>query len=197
MKHILSVLFLLFTAALMVGCDYERYQLVVGDYTLEGIAISDWRDVSRAGSFIRIKPGGRFAVRVDYQTQYLTQFDNQTQYLAQFDMAVLSGTGANFYTRVVTHQFEPTDGIAFHYAIDGCSVRTEDGRRIPLEFNADTEEETIKILSKADQVEFSVGCDKLYEGLSSLEGTEYIIIEALPDSELEIRAINYFDIDEL
>lgn len=169
------------------GCDYEKYQLVVGDYALEGIAISDWRDVETTNSYIRIKPGGRFAIRVE----------DQTQFLAQFDMAILSGTGANFYTRTVTHRFDPSNGIAFHYAVDGCSVRTEEGKTIPLEFNADTKEETIKVLSEADQVEFSVGCERVYEGLSILEGTEYIIIEALPDSELELRAINYFDIDEL
>ncbi len=170
-----------------VGCAYERYDIVVGQYALEGIAISDWRDVRAEGDYVRIRPGGRFAVRVD----------EQTQYLAQFDVAILSGTGANFYTRAVSHRFDSSDGIAFHYAVDGCSVRTEDGRTIPLEFNADTEEETVKILSEADQVEFSVGCERIYEGSSRLEGTEYIIIEALPDTELELRAINYFDIDEL
>ena len=169
------------------GCDYERYQIVVGQYALDGITISNWRDVQTVGDYIRIKPGGRFAIRVE----------DQTQYLAQFDMAILSGTGANFYTRAVTHQFDPSDGIAFHYAVDGCNVRTEEGTIIPLEFNADTEEETIKVLSEADQVEFSVGCNRIYEGGSRLEGTEYIIIEALPDSELELRAINYFDIDEI
>ncbi|MCB0711559.1 MAG: hypothetical protein KDD67_04425 [Ignavibacteriae bacterium] len=183
----LSMPLLAILVLFLSGCDYERYQLVVGQYALEGIALDNWRDVKANGSYIRIKPGGKFAVRVD----------DQTQYLAQFDMAILSGTGANFYTRVVTDKFDSSDGIAFRYAVDGCSVRREDGTTIPLEFNADTEEQTIKVLSEADQVEFSVGCDRIYEGQSQLEGTEYIIIEALPDSELELRAINYFDIDEL
>jgi hypothetical protein len=68
---------------------------------------------------------------------------------------------------------------------------------IPLEYNADVKEETIKILSESELVEFSVGCDRLYQGITDLPGTEYIVIEALPDTELELRAINYYDMDEL
>lgn len=169
------------------GCAYERYSIVIGDYQVDGIALDNWRNVQRNGDFIRIKPGGRLALRTE----------DYTQFLVQFDMAILAGTGANFYLRTVSHEFDPSSGILFRYAVDGCAVRTEEGDTIPLEFNADSEEQAIKILSEADRLEFSVGCDPIYDGHSNLEGTEYIIIEAMPDSEIELRAINYFDIEEI
>lgn len=172
---------------LLSGCAYERYAIVIGDYQVEGIAMGDWHNVRRRGDFIRIKPGGRLALRTE----------DYTQFLVQLDMAILAGSGANFYMRAVAHEFDTSRGVMFHYAVDGCSVRTEQGRTIPLEYNADTEEQAIKLLSEADQIEFSVGCDRLYEGISLLEGTEYIIIETLPDSEVEIRAMNYFDIEDI
>lgn len=181
------VLIILLPLMLFTGCDYERYTIIVGDYDVEGTAISNWRDVQAVGDFIRIKPGGRFAIK---SAEY-------TQFLAQFDVRILSGTGANFYMRTVSHKFDPARGIMFRYAVDGCTVRTEDGRTIQLEYNADTEEETVKMLCEAEQVEFSIGCDRVYEGSSNLEATEYVIVEALPDSEIELRAINYFDIDEI
>lgn len=174
-------------AVVCCGCAYERYTIAVGDYEVEGIALDDWRNVQRSGDFIRILPGGRLALRTE----------DYTQFLVQFDMAILQGTGANIYLRTVSHQFDPSKGILFHYAVDGCSVRTEAGRTVPLEFNADTEEQAIRMLSEADRIEISVGCERIYEGSSTLEGTEYIIIEALPDSEIELRAINYFDIEDI
>ena len=169
------------------GCAYERYDIVVGDYMLEGIALGDWRGVRKVGETIRLAPGARFAIKVD----------DQTQYLAQFNVAILSGTGATFYSRVVSHDFDPADGVAFRYAVDGCTVRTEDGTVIPLEYNADIAEQTVKVLVEAHQMEFWIGCDKVFESPAALDATEYIIIETLPDTELEIQAINYFDIDEL
>lgn len=181
----LSTLSLLLSV--VCGCAYERYGIVVGDYEVEGIALDNWRNVQRNGDFIRIKPGGRLALRTE----------DYTQFLVQYDMAILSGSGANFYLRTVAHQFDTTKGIRFHYAVDGCTLRTEQGKTIPLEFNADTEEQAIRLLSEADQIEISVGCDRIYDGPSHLEGTEYIIVEALPDSEIEFRAINYFDIEEI
>lgn len=171
----------------LAGCDYEHYTIVVGDYQIEGIALSDWRDVERNGDFLRIHPGGRFAIRSE----------DYTQFLAQFDLEILSGTGVDFYLRTVSHKFDPDNGIRIRYGREGCEVRTENGTVIPLEYVAENEEESIKLLTEADLIEYSVGCNLLYEGTSRLEGTEYVIIEALPDTEVELRAINYFDIDEI
>jgi len=172
---------------LLNGCDYERYTIIVGDYQLEGIALSDWRDVEKNGDFLRIRPGGRLAIRSE----------DYTQFLAQFDVQILSGTGIDFYLRTVAHDFDSDNGIRFRYSREGCEVRTEQGKTIPLEYVAENEEETVKLLTEADHIEYSVGCQLLYEGASRLEGTEYVILETLPDTEVELRAINYFDIDEL
>ena len=170
-----------------MGCAYENYQIIVGSYQVDGIAISDWRDVKSDGETITIRPGGRFAIRVR----------DQTQFLFQLDIAIRQGTGANFYTRTVSHEFTPDRGERFHYAVDGCTYRTADGRVIPLEYNADTSTEIIKLLIEAEQTEISVGCDRIYQGRSPLEATEYLIIEALEDSEIEIVGVNVFDIDEV
>ena len=169
------------------GCAYENYRIIVGSYQVEGIALSDWRDVESNGETITIRPGGRFAIRVE----------DQTQFMFQLDVAIRRGTGANFTMRTVAHEFSPDRGEQFRYAVDGCTYRTADGTVIPLEYNADTSTEVIRLLIEADQTEVSVGCDRIYEGRSPLEATEYLIIEALEDSEIEIVGVNVFDIDEV
>lgn len=170
------------------GCEYETYEIVINRYQVEGIAISDWRDVETDGKKIMIHPGGRFAIRIEDQTQYLTQLD----------IVIRSGSGAHFYTRTVPHKFSTEKGEMFEYAVEGATFRQEDGRVIPLEFNADeATEEIIKLLIEADLTEVSVGCERLYQGRSSLEATEYIIIEAKDDAEIEIVGVNVYDIDEI
>ena len=182
---------LLTTAALLIGvagCEYETYEIVVDRYQVEGIAISDWRDVETDGRKIMIHPGGRFAIKVEDQTQYLTQLD----------VVIRSGSGAHFYTRTVPHDFSTERGEMFEYAVDGSTFRQENGRVVPLEFNADeATEEIIKLHIEADLTEVSVGCNRIYQGRSTLEATEYIIIEAKDDAEIEIVGVNVFDIDEI
>ncbi len=170
------------------GCEYETYEIMIDRYQVEGIAISDWRDVETDGRKIMIHPGGRFAIRIE----------EQTQYLMQLDVVVRSGSGAHFYTRTVPHMFSGEKGEMFEYAVDGSTFRQEDGRVVPLEFNADeATEEVVKILIEADLTEVSVGCERLYQGRSSLEATEYLIIEAKEDAEIEITGVNVYDIDEI
>lgn len=171
----------------LAGCAYENYRVVVGSYQIEGEALRDWRKVSTDRETITIAPGGIFAMKVA----------EQTQFLVQFEVAILEGTGANFYARTVSHEFSPERGERFHYAVDGCTYRTADGTVIPLEYNADTKREIIKILVEADQMEIWVGCDRIYEGRSDIEATEYVIIEALEDATIEIVGVNVFDIDEV
>ncbi len=179
----IAALLLLTTA----GCEYESYKIIVDDYQVEGIAISDWRKVESNGRSIKIHPGGRFAIKVEDQTQFLTQLD----------VVIRSGSGANFYMRTVPHEFSTDSGERFHYAVNGSHFRRADGTVIPLEYNAEPEEETIKLLVEADLVEVSAGCERLYQARTELEATEYIIIEALEDAEVEVVGVNVYDIDEV
>lgn len=181
------LLLLPLAALILSGCDYETHSILVDDYELVGTAISDWRDVSSTRGDITIHPGGRFAIKVT----------EQTQFLAQLRVEILEGSGATFYTRAVPNKFDPNDGIAFRYGVDGCSVREPDGTLRTIEHNAETDPEIIKVLVEADLTEYTVGCDLLYQGYSELEGTEYLIIESDPDTRLRISSVNYFDVDEL
>ncbi len=185
--RLIGGLVLFFFAFAAIGCDYETHRILVDDYELVGTAISDWRDVTSTRRSITIGPSGSFAIRVP----------EQTQYLAQFEAEITRGTGATFTTRAVPNEFDPSDGIAFHYGTQGCAVRDEEGKTIELEYAADTDKTIIKILVEADQTEFTVDCDRLYQGFGDLEATEYIIITADPDSEVRLTSVNYYDVDEI
>jgi hypothetical protein len=130
-----------------------------------------------------LKPGARFAIKAQ----------SMTQFLGQFDVAILGGEGMNVYMRTVPFGFDTTKGIAFRYAIDGCTVRDDQGRVRPLNFNAESEQQTLSFYNEADRVAISVGCKKLYEEGSPLPGTEYLIFETLPGSTVEIRSVGYFE----
>jgi hypothetical protein len=165
------------------GCIYERVDILVGNALYNGTILSHHSDVEATRAGLLLKPGARFAIKAE----------EMTQFVGQFDVAILGGEGMNVYMRTTPHEFDTTKGIAFRYAIDGCEIRDEAGRIRPLNFNAETEEQTLSFYNEADRVAVSVGCKKLFEDQSSLAGTEYLIFETLPGSTVEIRSVGYFE----
>jgi hypothetical protein len=165
------------------GCIYERVDILVGNSLYSGTILSHYSDVESTRSGLLLKPGARFAIKAE----------SMTQLLGQFDVVIVGGQGMNVYMRTAPYKFDTTRGVAFRYAVDGCTIRTETGVVKPLNFNAETEQQTLSFYNEADRVAVSVGCRKLYEDQSSLPGTEYLIFETLPGSTVEIRSVGYFD----
>ena len=167
------------------GCDYERIDILVKDDVYSGRILSDPESVEARRGGILMKPGARLAVRTPFVTEFL----------GQFDVAILEGEGMSAYLRTVPHGFDTSRGIAFRYSTSGCSVRREDGRTIPLRYNAESETQTVILYNEAARVRIAVGCNVLYEEPTGLPGTEFIILETLPGSTVELRAVNYHNTD--
>ncbi len=166
------------------GCDYERLDIFVGTNVYEGRILTDWRGVEVTRTGIILSPGAQLSISTP----------ETTQSQAQFEVAILEGDGMTAYLRTVSHDFVTSNGVAFRYATDGCTMRMEDGTLIPLEYNADTEQQIIRFHNEANQLAVSVGCNQIFDGTSRLENTEYVIFEALPGSTVEIRAVDFFDV---
>jgi len=181
MRRLLLIVAMTLSAA-SAGCVYERVDILVGNSLYNGTILSHYSDVQTSRSGIVLKPGARFAIRTV-----------GTQFLGQFDVAIIGGEGMNVYLRTVPNEFDTTKGIAFRYAVDGCSVRDTNGLVTPLNYNAEVEQQTLSFYNEADLLAISVGCKKLYENQTKLPGTEYLIFETLPGSTVEIRSVAYFD----
>lgn len=177
-----AVLLPLFAA----GCMYERIDIYTSGDIYSGEILSHYKDVEAGSGNIILKPGARFAILTAYGTQFL----------GQFDVAITGGQGMTAYLRTTPYQFVPSPGIAFRYAVDGCSVRREDGTTIPLNYNAETGTQTLSFYNEANLVSISAGCRPLYQAETPLPGTEYIIFETLPGSTVELRSVTYFDTDD-
>lgn len=170
-------------ALLLSGCVYERIDILVGQDTYNGTILSSYDAVEVTKTGILLKPGARLAIKTPYVTQVL----------AQMEVSILEGTGMNVYLRTVANRFDTTHGIAFRYAVDGCQVRLANGRVVPLYYNAETEKQVVSFYHEAALLTISAGCLRLYEGESELPATEYLILETLPGSTIEIRTINFHE----
>jgi len=176
---------MLLLAPLLGGCSRQSVEIFMGNFIYHGTILSSPDDIEVTSSAIILKPGARFAVRID----------NETQWIAEFDVKITSGTGLTAYLRTVPHGFDTTRGIAFRYAADGCSVRTADGT-IPISYNAETDLQTLSFYNEAQRLTISAGCRKLYQEESRLPGTEFVIFETLPNSTVELRSVAYFDTND-
>ena len=168
--------------ALTSGCAYERFNIIAGRDFYQGLVLSDYRDVDVGDRRILLKPGARISIETSQITQRV----------AQLDLDIVSGDGLVAYVRAVPHKFDTLDGIALRYSTSGCWVRTEDSLIVPIEYNADPGMQTLKVYTDGELVRFDAGCRMLYEQTTKLPATEYLIVEALPGSTVEIRAVKFF-----
>lgn len=181
MRQILVILLpLLFSA-----CIRERIDIFVGGDYYNGKILSDPSTVEVRGASIRLKPGARLAIKTALTTQWL----------GQYEMSIVEGTGMNAYVRTVSHTFDGESGLRFRWATDGCSVRSSDGRDIPLPVNAEVDRQVLSFYNEAGLMTISIGCNRIYEEKSQLPATEYVILETLPNSTVDITSIAYFNTD--
>lgn len=170
----------------LAGCDYDKFNIIVGRDFYVGTIMSSVDAVEAGDRRILLKPGARVAIR----TRLLTQS------VGQLDVNILSGDGLVAYVRTVPHGFDTTQGIAFRYSTSGCWVRNEQMEIIPVEYNADLGGQTVKLYSDGDLIRFDVGCRVLHEQTTALPGTEYVILETLPGSTVEISSMKFFLMDQ-
>ncbi len=180
-----GVLTALLLTAMLGGCDYERIDILTGHDMYQGTILTHYSTVKATKTGIVLQPGARFAVKTPWVTNEL----------GQFEVAILSGRGMNVYFRTVAHDFDTAAGICFRYAVDGCGLRMPGEEMKALPYNAETAQEFISINNEASLVRLKVGCTELFEGRTMLPGTEYVIFEALPESTVEIRSVNFFNTD--
>jgi hypothetical protein len=170
----------------LAGCDYDHFNVIVGRDFYVGTIMSHYDDVEVANKRILLKPGARVAIK----TRRLTQS------VAQFDLNILAGDGLVAFVRTVPHGFDTTQGIALRYSTSGCWVRNEQMEIVPIEYNADAGPQTVKITSDGELIRFDAGCRVLHEQTTTLPGTEYVILEALPGSTVEILSMKFFLMDQ-
>lgn len=170
---------------LMSGCAYEQLDIIAGQDVYQGTILTHYSTVKATRTGIVLQPGARFAIKTPYVTNEL----------GQFEVAILSGSGVNVYLRTVSYGFDTAQGIAFRYAVDGCSIRLPGQAPRTLPYNAEMGQEFLSFYNEASLMRVSAGCTKLFEGKVSLPCTEYVIFEALPESTVEIRSANFFNTD--
>jgi hypothetical protein len=173
-------------AAALAGCDYDHFNVIVGRDFYVGTIMSHYSDIEVGNKRILLKPGARVAIK----TRLLTQS------VAQFDLNILAGDGLVAFVRTVPFGFDTTQGIALRYSTSGCWVRNEQMEIVPIEYNADAGPQTVKLYSDGELIRFDVGCRTLHEQTTALPGTEYVILEALPGSTVEILSMKFFLLDE-
>lgn len=169
------------------GCDYERFNMIVGRDFYIGHIMTDFHGVAIADRKIVMTPGSRLAIETS----------DITQSVAQLDINILAGDGLVAYVRTVPHAFDTLRGISLRYSQSGCWARTEDSIIVPIEYNADAGPQTLKFYNDGDLVRFDAGCRLLYEQTTKLAATEYLILETLPGSSVEITAVKFFNGEEL
>lgn len=170
-------------AALISGCAYENFNIIVGRDFYQGKVMSDYHDVDVGDKRILLKPGARISI----ETSLITQS------VAQIDLNILTGDGIVAYVRTVPNEFDTLRGISLRYSTSGCWVRTEDSLIVPIEYNADAGPQRLTFYTDGDLVRFDAGCRMLYEQTTKLPATEFLIIESLPGSSVEIRAVKFFN----
>lgn len=182
-RRMLLPLLLFIVISFTSGCDYERIDILVGDDIYNGHIMTDYHTVEVTRNSIVLKPGSRLSVKTPLTTQFI----------CQFEAAIISGEGMNVYLRTVEHAFDTSNGIRFHYSTSGTSLRMEDGREIPLHYNAELDPQTLRFTHEAALLEVKAGCNQIFEGETNLPATEYMIFETLPGSTVEIKTINYYE----
>jgi len=168
---------------LLAGCVRDRIDLIVGTDIYNAKILSGPTTVEIRGSTIRLKPGARIAIKTPYSTQWL----------GQYEVTIVEGGGLNAYLRTVSHKFDGDSGVLFRWGVDGCQVRSSDGRNVPIDFNAELERQTLTFRHEAHLLTISAGCTKLYEEDSHVPATEYVILETLPNSTVDVTSIAYFE----
>lgn len=155
-----------------------------GEHIISGEILSSVESLEVTGDKqLTMYPGGKVALRVPLITLMIAEFTADIQ----------QGEGLKFFMRTVVNDFEKIGNIEFDYTTKGSKV-FENGRVIGMADSvAAKANQPRKIVIKNDGPVFCIlaDCDTVYSGRTNLNCTEFIIIEAFPDTKARLYGINF------
>ncbi len=185
---------IILTALLATSCHWlfapkEFLLNQESEYLILGENLSTIESLDVTGlNHLTLRPGARIALRTLLVSQLL----------ADFSVNIQEGEGLKFYFRTVVNDFDTHPRMEFDYTTHGCTVKEND--KVLRTFNSliieNKSDKRIKIKNDGALVTITVDCDTIYYGSTALNSTEYIIIEALPNTTARLYGI-YFAEAEL
>jgi len=178
---IISILIIIFSS----GCTPDRFVLNrAQDYPILGYIMTGLDDVRVVNdNSLFLYPSGR----VSLSTTGMTQF------IGNFSVELRKGNGVRFYFRTVSSQFDRQPFISLEYTTKGCIVNDNNTSKTLIDSVAASihKPELIKVVNDGKFIRIFVGCAEIYNKATTLPATEYIIVEAMPQSEVFLYGLFY------
>lgn len=186
MRKLALILLILFT---MISCKPDMFILnerlrgnMIGCKILSDIDLVK----KTADNSVRIFPGGRLAMKVI----------ELTEHESDFTIKILKGNGIKFAFRTVENNFDAHSSLILHLTSSetklldesGNLLETSDHRLIDLD-----QKYRLRCINKAKNLKIYLDCDEILNISTNYPATEYVIIESIDDSEIEISGIDIFD----
>lgn len=116
-----------------------------------------------------------------------------TQFVADFTVTLHRGEGLRFGFRTNAKDYGKHPAILFDYTINGCRVY-ENGKLLVdnksvksgIKYPA-----RIQLTNDGKYIKISVDCEEIYNSTTSLEATEYVIIESINKSAGVVSGIEF------
>lgn len=116
-----------------------------------------------------------------------------TQFAAEFHTKITRGEGVRFILRSNTDSLHHLSALRFEYTTSGYRVLQGDSillKTSVLRTNLNSLEK-IRITNYGDLLRIEVGCDRIFERRISTPSTEYITMQAFPNSEVLLSNIDF------
>jgi len=184
------IIILIIVSGIIYSCAPDQFILNQRKREIiNGLIISNIDSVEVIGdNAIQLYGGGHVAMRRSHMTQIL----------ADFTVKILQGDGLRFAIRSVSDNFENHPAIFFDYTIKGSKV-FEKGKfeTIIDSVKAKVNDiKRIKIMNYGKNLFITVDCDTIFNGRTELPATEYILIQALKSTNVQISGIDINKSDE-
>ncbi len=183
MRLIITSLIIAF-ALIIVSCSPDLFTLNQrNNKYVNGLIMSDLDNVDVMNdNSLMLYDGGFIAMRRP----------ELTGLTADFTVNIKKGDGVMFAIRSVSDHFSDHPGIYFDYSTGGSSVIEKGKDRIYLKnVYAKIDEPTRIIISNdCSYYNIIVDCDTVYKGRTWLPNTEYVIVKALPKSDVLLSGIS-------
>lgn len=196
-KHII-ILFIT-TIILSYGCAPDLFELnkktseidqTGKSLAIYGMILSDLNSVEVINdNSLKIKGGGAVALAVGMETQFS----------AEFTLKFQVGDVLRFRIRSVSDHYLQHPAVIFDYTLQNSTVSENDILITKVDsirsklFNP----VKVKISNFGNLMNILVDCDTVYSGTTRLPATEYILLESLRNSEIDVYGINFAKINIL
>ncbi len=176
---------------MIVSCNPTEFFLNVrSDLIISGENLSTIESLEVTGDKqLILYPGGKVSLRVPL-VSLMT---------AEFTVNLQQGEGLKFFFRTVVNDFDKQGRIEFDYTANGSKVY-ENGKIIGVADSITAKHnQPKKIVIKNDGPVFCIlaDCDTVMSGRTKLNCTEFIIIEAFPNSSAKLYGINFAETENI